>query len=48
MMNESVTTISEDTLCIEHDIDGVVWRFYYKMVDGAWVRYMRERVELAA
>ncbi len=48
MMNNSVTTISEDTLCIEHIIDGTVWKFYYKQVDGNWVRYMRERVEQAA
>ncbi|WP_157117811.1 hypothetical protein [Oceanicoccus sagamiensis] len=48
MINESVKIIDEETLCIEHDIDGIAWRFYYKMVDGQWVRYMRERIEQAA
>ena len=36
------------TLCIEHVIDGAAWRFYYKFIDGNWVRYMRERVDQKA
>lgn len=45
MINEKVKSISEDTMCIEHDIEGSTWRFHYQKVDGSWVRYMREKVE---
>ncbi len=45
MTEETVKKTSEDTMCIQHDIEGSIWRFHYQRVDGNWVRYMREKVE---
>lgn len=42
-MKQRVKDISENTICIENNVDGYTWFFYYQRVNGRWVSYRKER-----
>ena len=42
MINEpELIAVSANAMCLQHSIEGTIWRFYYKKVDQQWVRYCR-------
>ena len=42
--NNAVNT-SDNKMCLEQTIDGILWRFYYQKINDQWVRYTRIKVD---
>jgi len=47
MSDNQIVSITKDKMCLEQDIGGTLWRFYYQRVDNQWIRYTRVKVDAA-